>query len=579
MFSPATPSRRHTLIRAGHGDVIAAIGAAQLHRVPVADGAPKNRKMALLEWQRARRAGAAVNNENLTPNTLITHPKPIESKPARSGPSSRSKQRLASDGKTKSARALSAAPVNIAVKDSSSEDAVGPPVKSSVSTRTSAASVAVQTDAEPGREVDASTRVNHITHSLRVWSLERQVDRLLLQRCFVDWRDLHLRAQNESRELSLHQYVVDLERQLAEAQQRARQHEDVSRSLHAQLQDALGSIRVMARFRPARPGIDTTEGLAIKPCTDSFGYDVVVHGPNKIHTFRLDHVFETADAQEAVFASVRDLIQTSCDGYNVNIFAYGATNSGKTHTLVGPDDGSSCGIISRSVEVVFSELGRLATEYNEESEIHVTYVEIYNDTLYDLFKPDSQVDLRTNPDGTTYCRNISRHQVTTPQELHERLREAQTNRTFRETQFNECSSRSHCILQLWMSSKSRSSCLSFVDLAGSECLGSSATGDASSIKETLHINRSLNSLGTCIQALATQASYVPYRDCKLTRLMSDALGGQSKTLFLITASPEAGDTVQTIASLRFATNLRSVQRGRTVRKDTSISRARSTSRM
>eukprot|EP00474_Spongospora_subterranea_P005025 CRZ05483.1 hypothetical protein [Spongospora subterranea] len=169
------------------------------------------------------------------------------------------------------------------------------------------------------------------------------------------------------------------------------------------------------------------------------------------------------------------------------------------------------------------------------------------------------------------------------------MKEAQDNRSFRETQFNERSSRSHCVMQVWLDldepsgtgTEGSSSCLSFIDLAGSERVNAIQTDHPDQVKETVHINRSLSSLGTCVQALATSAKYIPYRDTKLTHLMSDALGGRSKTLFLITLSTDPRDTVQTIASLRFGSGLSGIQRGRPVQKlpAANRSRVRSTSRL
>ena len=93
--------------------------------------------------------------------------------------------------------------------------------------------------------------------------------------------------------------------------------------------------------------------------------------------------------------------------------------------------------------------------------------------------------------------------------------------------------------------------LSLVDLAGSERLAKSQTSGAA-LKETQAINKSLSALGTVIAALANQEKHVPYRDSKLTYLLQDSLGGNSKTLMFANCGPSQLNYAETVNSLNFA---------------------------
>ena len=83
---------------------------------------------------------------------------------------------------------------------------------------------------------------------------------------------------------------------------------------------------------------------------------------------------------------------------------------------------------------------------------------------------------------------------------------------------------------------SKASKLMLVDLAGSEKVKKThASGQT--LKEAKQINKSLMVLGLVINSLVENKKHIPYRDSKLTRLLSDALGGNSKTMLIVTASP------------------------------------------
>jgi myosin heavy subunit len=146
------------------------------------------------------------------------------------------------------------------------------------------------------------------------------------------------------------------------------------------------------------------------------------------------------------------------------------------------------------------------------------------------------------------------------------LQRASSVRSSGETKSNAHSSRSHCLLRVAVHGYNKlnkdemNAKLWLVDLAGSERVGKSeATG--ARLKEAQFINRSLSSLGDCIYALATKSAHIPYRNSKLTHLLADSLGGDSKTVMIVNVSPNVSDIGETTCSLNFASRVRGVEMG------------------
>jgi len=263
---------------------------------------------------------------------------------------------------------------------------------------------------------------------------------------------------------------------------------------------------------------------------------------NSIQTFTFDRAFDPNSTQSDIFEqTAKPLIDDVLKGYNATIFTYGQSGSGKTYTMYGEDfmDESAKGIIPRAVLHIFDYIDN---EKNKDIkfELKFSMLEIYKENLYDLLNPDTKSqDLKIKEHKTKgiYVENLSEIYISSQEELIYLICEAEKLRSVSETSLNKNSSRSHLLFQLQITQKlsddtERRGFLNLVDLAGSEKVSkTNAIGDT--LEEAKKINLSLSNLGNVIFALASNQDYVPYRDSKLTRILQDSLGGNSKTLLIV----------------------------------------------
>jgi len=342
-------------------------------------------------------------------------------------------------------------------------------------------------------------------------------------------------------------------------------HEHRARKrIHNDLMDLKGNIRVFTRARPMDPGHESGEGHreGVKVVNDMTlqALDAVSKG---MRSFDFDCVFGPASSQEEVFQETEGLVTSVLDGFNVCIFAYGQTGSGKTFTMEGPQDNPG---------VNLRALGRLFEIKQEKADskaiaIQASAIEIYNEAVRDLLGDDPQrkLDIKQGAQGT-YVQDLVQADVASPADVEALMQRARSNRSTFSTNMNEHSSRSHSILTVYVDAKDLAtgertrSKLHLVDLAGSERLSKSgATGDR--LLEAQAINKSLSALGDVIQALQTKQAHVPYRNSKLTYLMSDSIGGNAKTLMILAVSPSTYNAQETITTLRWGQRAMKVTTG------------------
>jgi kinesin family protein C2/C3 len=323
-----------------------------------------------------------------------------------------------------------------------------------------------------------------------------------------------------------------MEDELTDTRSKHRKEMQERKRLHNQLLELRGNIRVFCRVRP----LNSRE----KDSCVSFPEEAnicIEQGKGKdAKVFQFDHVFGPQSTQSEVFEETQPLITSMLDGYNVCIFAYGQTGTGKTHTMEGYGD--QPGVNTRALQALFD----LAKERKKlfTYDIKVSILEIYNETLVDLLvgRSGAKLEVKPHPEGGTHVPELTVVPVTCMQDVQRLMDKGKANRSVGATCMNEHSSRSHCILSVYTESRAVATGaraqgkLHLIDLAGSERVGrSGATGDR--LKEAQNINQSLSALGDVVAALIAKQKHVPFRNSKLTFFLQDSLGGDSKALMFV----------------------------------------------
>ena len=234
------------------------------------------------------------------------------------------------------------------------------------------------------------------------------------------------------------------------------------------------------------------------------------------------------------------------------------------------------GIMPRAFEDVFRSIegDSVKTQFL----VRASYLEIYNEEIRDLLSknPKNKLDLHEKPDSGVYVRDLSYFAVKNTQEIQDVMTIGQKNRSVRETNMNAHSSRSHSLFTITVERSEigadgkphiRVGKLNMVDLAGSERLAKTgATGDG--LKEATKINLSLSTLCHVISALTDpKSTYIPYRDSKLTRLLQDSLGGNTKTVMISNIGPADYNYDETMNTLRYASRAKNIQNKPRINED------------
>ncbi|KAG8831836.1 hypothetical protein FRC18_005876 [Serendipita sp. 400] len=320
------------------------------------------------------------------------------------------------------------------------------------------------------------------------------------------------------------------------------------------------NIKVVCRFRPPN-SLELREGGEIVVAFDENLKTVQLRsaqlstGPEK-DGFTFDRVFPMGTNQYEVFDY----------GVKDTCFAYGQTGSGKTFTMMGADIDSEelKGIIPRITEQIFASIAE--SDPNLEYLVKVSYMEIYLEKIRDLLAPQNDnLQVHEEKSKGVYVKGLSDYYVSNAQEVYEIMRQGGSARVVTATNMNAESSRSHSIFLITINQKNTDSGaqktgnLYLVDLAGSEKVGKTgATGQT--LEEAKKINKSLSALGMVINALTDgKSAHIPYRDSKLTRILQESLGGNSRTTLIINCSPSAYNEAETLSTLRFGIRAKSIK--------------------
>ncbi|XP_046350118.2 kinesin-like protein KIF28P isoform X2 [Haliotis rufescens] len=281
--------------------------------------------------------------------------------------------------------------------------------------------------------------------------------------------------------------------------------------------------------------------------------------------------------QQVVFDDLgKGVLDNAWKGYNCSLFAYGQTGSGKSYSMVGY--GTNKGIVPLACEDLFRGIDekKMTAKEGEEYQVKLSMLEIYNEQVRDLLNLKSAqkggLKVRQHPSKGFYVDTLTSWPVDSYMAIDNKINEGTRNRTVASTNMNATSSRAHTIVAITFVQKTmneanqnmtKTSIINLVDLAGSERAESTgATGDR--LKEGSAINQSLSTLGNCIKALADlsngkKKTVVPFRDSVLTKLLQNALGGNSKTIMIAALSPADINYEETLSTLRFADRAKAIK--------------------
>ncbi|XP_066297686.1 kinesin-like protein KIF12 isoform X4 [Branchiostoma lanceolatum] len=355
------------------------------------------------------------------------------------------------------------------------------------------------------------------------------------------------------------------------------------------------SVRVVVRIRPPNDLENNRKDKVITQCPGKGALWVETStSGGRPKQFTFDGVFGAETTQYQMFENcgIKKLLDMALDGYACTAFAFGQTGSGKTHTITGPmtmfeddigQDAELQGLIQRAFLYLFDSIGqRKRRDPSTVYTLKATYLEIYNEQVKDLLNPADRPNLpvRWSKEQGFYVENLFCPEFENIDDIMAVLEEGMHNRHVGSHNLNEHSSRSHTMLTLNIDSEmadpddasmyiTKHGKICFVDLAGSEKVKESkSAGDA--LVETTNINKSLLTLGNCISALSDpkkRSGHIPFRDSKLTKLLSDSLGGTGVTLMVACISPSAYNASETMNTLRYAVRAKRIKNKPLVRMD------------
>ena len=339
--------------------------------------------------------------------------------------------------------------------------------------------------------------------------------------------------------------------------------------------DKCECVKVAIRVRPMNKH-EKEENSTLCVEVDPANSTVSVSSKKSIKTFPFDYVYGMDSTQREVYDQVAfPIVDSIFQGYNGTVFAYGQTGCGKTFTMMGiVDDPNLRGIIPNAFSHIF---GYIKTEgESKKFLVRCSFVEIYNEEVRDLLGDSSKkLEVRENPKKGTFVKDLTYVTIKDTDDTEKCLNKGNKNRHVGHTSMNDQSSRSHSLFTVYLeieekggdgNGRIKSGKLNLVDLAGSERVGkTNATGQT--FDEGKKINLSLTALGNVIDALSSNRKHIPYKDSKLTRLLADSLGGNTKTVMFANVSPASYNYEETIGTLRYASRAKLIKNAPKVNED------------
>ncbi|KAB5542560.1 kinesin-II 95 kDa subunit [Coniochaeta sp. 2T2.1] len=333
------------------------------------------------------------------------------------------------------------------------------------------------------------------------------------------------------------------------------------------------SVRVVARVRPLLKSELDKDVIVTVDSTEEGRAPTLVKIPSPKNaaeefTFAFNSVYDQQTSQEELFtAEVAPHLKALFQGLDLTIFAYGVTGTGKTHTMRGGLKLAERGVIPRLLSGVFRRGKKIARDTNGETTVQVSlaYYEIYNDKVFDLLEPPEKrtpagLPLREK-DGKTVVVGLSERSCQDLKDFETLYIEANQNRVTASTKLNAHSSRSHAILRVTVTQTTGdmvlSSTASAIDLAGSEDNRRTDNGKERLV-ESAAINKSLFVLSQCIDAISRGDKRIPYRESKMTRILS--LGQNNGiTIMILNLAPMKSYHLDTLSSLNVSSRAKRIE--------------------
>ena len=379
--------------------------------------------------------------------------------------------------------------------------------------------------------------------------------------CILEKKNVELQKEkkinlNLSQEIKYYTEIIAYQNKL---------HNDIQpykNQMNNEYQEAKGNVRVFCRIRPPLQREISKKQIDIEYRENS----LIIKGEKKasnigregghqdIEQFQFNRIFKQNDTQEEVFEEVSPLIQSSLDGFNINIFAYGQTGSGKTFTMEGDmSSPEKYGIVPRSVDKIFKYFEQDLKNMGWEIKFYLSVCEIYNKKTRDLIG-------ERNVDKIEELKEMEIHNLN---EWNLNFAQIAQRRKVAETKMNMESSRSHLIFKIKIHlhningiGDDRYGSLNLIDLAGSERVDKSTVSEER-FKESIEINSSLTHLKSVFEAMKSKnEKFIPFHNTPLTDALKDCLSGDnSKTLMFVNISPLLESFKESTCSLKFATDV------------------------
>jgi len=345
------------------------------------------------------------------------------------------------------------------------------------------------------------------------------------------------------------------------------------------------AIRVIARFRrPSKAekaewnkyAESKWQREAEEPCSAT-AQVIKIDNPStgRPYRFTYDEVLWTDVGQEETFNTVAaPACVNALNGFNGSVFAYGQTGAGKTHIMIGPEKkhgADKSGLVARAASFLLNAIDNSPDLVNEESQLRVSFLEIYKDGLRDLLPADAssypELKIRQRLNSETFVENLHETKVKSLPQFLKLLQLAHSRRTMSAMSENKSSSRSHLIVSLYLDARKQphagghkvNAKVNFVDLAGSEKSKKSGAVSSQRLKESAWINAGLSCLNRVVDALVKKRDQIPFRDSTLTWILKDSFAGNSKTCIVLATSPHQSAKLETIATCRFGAKCKMVK--------------------